>query len=104
MHALMLQLVRSDTGATAIEYGLIAAHVAVVCIAARQLLGTNPNTEFTTIAGSCLREAMAPRPSKLSGSAPRPQATPGIVRRRSVTEAIVGRSDTHPVRPAMSPA
>jgi len=46
------RLLREDEGVTAIEYGLIAALVAVVCIAAWQLLGTNLSTAFSSIAGS----------------------------------------------------
>jgi pilus assembly protein Flp/PilA len=38
-----------ESGATAIEYGLIAALVAVVIIGALQLLGTELNTTFTGI-------------------------------------------------------
>ena len=40
------------SGATAIEYGLIAASIAVVIITAVQLLGTNLNTIFTSVAGA----------------------------------------------------
>jgi len=41
-----------DSGATAIEYGLIAASIAVVIITAVQLLGTNLTTTFNSIAGA----------------------------------------------------
>ncbi len=37
-------------GATAIEYGLIAALIAVVCIVAMQTIGRNLNTTFTSVA------------------------------------------------------
>jgi pilus assembly protein Flp/PilA len=41
----------TDTaGVTAIEYGLIAALVAIAAIAAWQLLGTNLSTVFNSIA------------------------------------------------------
>ncbi len=50
--ALYPKLARDDAGVTAIEYGLIAALVAVVCIAAWSLLGTHLSTTFTNIAGS----------------------------------------------------
>jgi pilus assembly protein Flp/PilA len=46
------KLVKDDNGVTAIEYGLIAALVAVVCIAAWSLLGTSLSTKFSAIAGS----------------------------------------------------
>ena len=41
-----------QSGATAIEYGLIAASIAVVIITAVQLLGTNLTTTFNSIAGA----------------------------------------------------
>ena len=39
-------LVRDEQGATAIEYGLIAALIAVAAIAAMTSLGENLNTTF----------------------------------------------------------
>jgi pilus assembly protein Flp/PilA len=39
-----------DQSATAIEYGLIAALIAVACIAAMQTLGTNLNAKFDKVA------------------------------------------------------
>ena len=39
-------------GATAIEYGLIAAGIAVVVIAAVQLIGTNLGTTFASISSA----------------------------------------------------
>lgn len=42
---------RQDEGVTAIEYGLIAALIAVVIIAAVQLVGTNLTAKFNYIAG-----------------------------------------------------
>lgn len=41
-------LIRDETAATAIEYGLIAALIAVACIMAFQALGLNLATIFTT--------------------------------------------------------
>jgi pilus assembly protein Flp/PilA len=41
---------RDDSGATAIEYGLIAALIAVVIIAAATLVGTNLSTTFNNVA------------------------------------------------------
>jgi pilus assembly protein Flp/PilA len=43
----------AETGATAIEYGLIAALIAVVIISAVRTVGTNLKTTFNTI-GSAL--------------------------------------------------
>lgn len=42
------KLVRNDKGATAIEYGLIAALIAVAAIAAMQSLGTSIGGAFNT--------------------------------------------------------
>ncbi len=42
--------VKSEAGVTAIEYGLIAALIAVAIIAGITLLGTQLNTTFSTIA------------------------------------------------------
>jgi pilus assembly protein Flp/PilA len=52
MRGMILRYMSDDAGVTAIEYGLIAALVAVVCIAAWSLLGTNLSTIFNAIAGS----------------------------------------------------
>jgi len=41
-----------QSGATAIEYGLIAASIAVVIITALQLLGTNLTATFNSVAGA----------------------------------------------------
>ena len=46
------QFVRDDEGVTAIEYGLIAALIAVVIIAAVTLVGTNVAATFTTVANA----------------------------------------------------
>jgi len=46
------RLLRDEDGATAIEYGLIAALIAVAAIAAFQLVGTNLSTTFHGIATS----------------------------------------------------
>ena len=43
------KLVRDKKGATAIEYGLIAALIAVAAIAAMQGLGTSLNQTFTNV-------------------------------------------------------
>ncbi len=52
MSKLVSRFFRDDSGATAIEYGLIAAGIAVVIIVTVQTAGTNLNTTFTTIAGA----------------------------------------------------
>ncbi len=45
------RMIRSEEGVTAIEYGLIAALVAVAIITAVTLVGTNLGTLFTNVAG-----------------------------------------------------
>jgi len=49
-NALLINLLRNDAGATAIEYGLIAALIAVAAIAAFQLVGTSLTSVFNTVA------------------------------------------------------
>ena len=44
------QLINDESGATAIEYGLIAALVSVVIITALSTLGTNLTAMFTEVA------------------------------------------------------
>jgi pilus assembly protein Flp/PilA len=46
----IFRFLRDDSGATAIEYGLIAAGIAVVIIAAVQSVGTALKTTFASIA------------------------------------------------------
>ena len=43
------KLIRNSKGATAIEYGLIAALIAVAAITAMRGLGTSLNTTFTNV-------------------------------------------------------
>jgi len=49
MTKFMTRFVRNESGATAIEYGLIAALIAVALISALQLVGTNMGTTFNNI-------------------------------------------------------
>ena len=49
MNELMKRLVREEEGATAIEYGLIAALIAVVIIAAVTTLGTKLTSVFSSV-------------------------------------------------------
>ena len=46
------RLLRDDSGATAIEYGLIAAGISIAIIVAVNGLGTNLNGMFTSINSS----------------------------------------------------
>jgi pilus assembly protein Flp/PilA len=50
MFATLINLLRNENGATAIEYGLIAALIAVAAITAFQTVGTNLTSVFTTVA------------------------------------------------------
>ena len=50
------KLLRDEQGATAIEYGLIAALIAVAAITAMQALGGQLDTTFTGVA-DCLAKA-----------------------------------------------
>lgn len=49
MKNLFLRFVKNDSGATAIEYGLIAAGISVAIIAVVNGLGTQLNTTFTKV-------------------------------------------------------
>jgi pilus assembly protein Flp/PilA len=49
MTNLITRFVRDESGATAIEYGLIAALIAVVVIGAVTAVGTGLSTTFTTV-------------------------------------------------------
>ena len=52
MPTLIWRFLQDDTAATAIEYGLIAAGIAVAIIVAVQTLGTNLNTTFSSVSTS----------------------------------------------------
>jgi pilus assembly protein Flp/PilA len=44
----LIRFIRNQDGATAIEYGLIAAGISVAIIGTVQALGTSLNTTFTS--------------------------------------------------------
>jgi pilus assembly protein Flp/PilA len=50
-----LSLIRDTRGATAIEYGLIAALIAIAAISAMKSLGTNLNSTFTAVSNNMKR-------------------------------------------------
>jgi pilus assembly protein Flp/PilA len=50
MASTLIKLIRNEDGATAIEYGLIAALIAVVAIVAWTAVGTNLSSIFHTVA------------------------------------------------------
>ena len=50
MKTLFTRFAKDESGATAIEYGLISALIAVVIITAVTAVGTNLKTTFNTVA------------------------------------------------------
>jgi len=52
MKAYILRFARNESGATAIEYGLIAAGISLAIIAIVNGLGTNLNNVFTSVNNS----------------------------------------------------
>ncbi|MCW5702888.1 MAG: Flp family type IVb pilin [Bradyrhizobium sp.] len=52
MKNLISRFVKDESGATAIEYGLIAAGISLAIIAVVNGLGSNLNTKFTSINSS----------------------------------------------------
>ena len=52
MKNLFARFVKDESGATAIEYGLIAAGISLAIIAVVNGIGTNLNTKFSSINGS----------------------------------------------------
>jgi pilus assembly protein Flp/PilA len=52
MKNLVSCFVRDESGVTAIEYGLIAALIAVIIIGAVSVVGTSLSGTFSTVAGS----------------------------------------------------
>ncbi len=52
MKSFVTRFVQNESGATAIEYGLIAALIAVVIITAVTAIGTNLSGKFNNVANS----------------------------------------------------
>jgi pilus assembly protein Flp/PilA len=52
MQSLFMRFIRSESGATAIEYGLIVSLIAVTIIGSVALVGTSLSTQFNTVATS----------------------------------------------------
>lgn len=63
MTKLFARFAKDESGATAIEYGLIAALIAVGIITAATALGTNISDTFTKVSGE-LEKANKPAPPK----------------------------------------
>ncbi|HLK23329.1 MAG TPA: Flp family type IVb pilin [Caulobacteraceae bacterium] len=52
MSKFVSRFAKNESGATAIEYGLIVALIAVVIIGAVTTVGTNLSTKFNTVASN----------------------------------------------------
>ncbi len=52
MTALLNRFAKDESGATAIEYGLIAALIAVVCIGVWTTIGTRLNAKFNRVSSA----------------------------------------------------
>lgn len=52
MKNLVMRFAKNESGATAIEYGLIAGLISVVILTVLGTIGTNLNTKFTSIANA----------------------------------------------------
>ncbi len=52
---LLKQFAHDESGATAIEYGLIAALISVVCITAWTTIGTNMRARFVSVQNGLAR-------------------------------------------------
>jgi pilus assembly protein Flp/PilA len=52
MTATITSMLRDDSGASMVEYGLLLAFIAVVALVSVKLLGTGLNTLFNTVATS----------------------------------------------------
>lgn len=59
MFKLLKKFRKDDNGATAIEYGLIAALVSIAAILAMQALGTSLSGMFTSVSGKLDESAPA---------------------------------------------
>jgi pilus assembly protein Flp/PilA len=48
----LISFFKDEEGASMVEYGLLVALIAVVCITAVALVGTNLSNKFSTVAGN----------------------------------------------------
>ena len=85
--AKFLKLFRNEKGATAIEYGLIAALIAVAAIGAMTTIGTNLSSTFTEVGDSDTMKS--PRPKKEEKIRPMMASSFSLVRwlRKSIAAA-----------------
>jgi len=52
MIGFLQRLLRDDAGATAVEYGLIAALISIAAVGVMATVGTNLTTTFTNVANN----------------------------------------------------
>lgn len=52
MYRVVARFLKDQSGATAIEYGLIAAGISIAIIATVQALGTQLNTTFSSVSSA----------------------------------------------------
>jgi pilus assembly protein Flp/PilA len=52
MQTLIMRFLRNQSGATAIEYGLIVSFIALLCIVTLQLAGTNMSNKFESVSSA----------------------------------------------------
>jgi len=64
MQNLVTRFIKDESGATAIEYGLIAALISVALIAGAKAIGDGLNTKFTEVSSAVTNAQINP------GSAP----------------------------------
>ncbi|UZF91536.1 Flp family type IVb pilin [Bosea sp. NBC_00550] len=57
MTNLFARFVKDESGATAIEYGLIAALIAVVCIATWTTIGSNLKARFQEVESGLIKKS-----------------------------------------------
>lgn len=77
MYGVLKNLYRDESGATAIEYGLIAALVSVASIGALTLMGGSLDEMFTAVSGQ-LDTAVGNMPAGAEGGGdPAPDPDPG---------------------------
>ena len=63
MQNLMSKFIKDESGATAIEYGLIAALIAVALIGGASAIGGSLNTKFTTVSAEINKAGTTPAPT-----------------------------------------
>ena len=59
MQNLVTRFIKDESGATAIEYGLIAALISVALIAGARAIGTNLDSKFDAVASAVSGAAVA---------------------------------------------